>query len=59
MKCLTEAELDVSLTYSMVNEFLHRRYKVESEEPNATRLNWKLLDRRSIPDKYNEVPLNF
>ena len=59
MKCLTEAELNSLLTYSMVNKFLHQRYKVESENPYATRLNWKLLDRRSVPDKYNEVPLNF
>ena len=59
MKCLTEAELDFSLTNDIVDKLLYLRFKVETEQPNATRLNWKLLDRSSIPDKYNEVPLNF
>ena len=57
-QCLTEAELDLSLTNAMVNKLLHERFKVESDLPNARKLDWQLLDKRCIPEKYHEVPLN-
>ena len=58
-QCLTEAELDLSLTNAMVKKLLHERFKVESGQSNARKLDWQLLDKRCIPEKYHEVPLNF
>ena len=56
--CLTEAELDTSMSYKDVTNFIHERFRTESGPLEAIRVDWRLLDRSRIPDKYSQVPLN-
>ena len=59
MKCLTEAELDMNLTFENgVKPFIMERFKAESGLIDSDWVDWRLLDRSAIPEKYNEVPLN-
>ena len=58
MECLTSATLrEDYYKYSMQQELFHR-FKVETGQLNATKINWRYLDRRQIPRKYRNVPLN-
>ena len=59
MKCLTEAELDMNLTFENgVKPLIIERFKAESGLIDSDWIDWRLLDRSAIPEKYNEVPLN-
>ena len=58
IKCLVEAENDASLTYESFKKIVTERFKAECGHINGKYINWMLLNRRSIPEKYNEVPLN-
>lgn len=37
---------------------LLKRYREETGEPYATRIYWNKLDRRAIPDKYNDIKID-
>ena len=58
LECLKNASLNKSLTYELAVLYILERFKEESEQPTATRIDWRLLDRRCIPDIYREVPVN-
>ena len=58
LECLKNASLNKSLTYELAVLYILERFKKESEQPTATRIDWRLLDRRCIPDIYREVPVN-
>ena len=58
MKCLTEAKLDKSLRYDAVMKMVHKRFRIESGHPEASRADWRLLDKSRLPEKYRQVPLN-
>lgn len=58
IKCLVEAKNDTSLTYMAFKKIVAERFKSECGFINDVCLNWKLLNRRSIPEKYKDVPLN-
>lgn len=50
-------ELDESMTYEETHDILVMRYREESGEKDAFRINWKLLDRRDIPAKYKDLKI--
>ena len=58
LECLKNASLNKSLTYELAVLYILERFKEESEQPTATRIDWRLLDRRCMPDTYREVPVN-
>ena len=58
MKCLTEADLDTSIRYDAVMQMVKKRFKIESGLPEAVRVDWRLLDRSRLPEKYHQVPLS-
>lgn len=58
MKCLVEAELDPDLTYDSAFNIIHERFRAECACLGLFKVDWKLLDKQSIPDKYDEVELN-
>ena len=56
MKCLTEAELDMNLTFENgVKPLIMERFRAESGLIDSDWLDWRILDRSAIPEKYNEV----
>lgn len=58
MKCLVEAELDPDLTYDSAFNIIHERFRAECACLGLFKVDWKLLDKQSIPNKYDEVELN-
>ena len=58
MKCLKTAVLKKENYKKEMMAMLLARYKKESNQPDAKRIKWNLLDRRNVPTKYNDVPLN-
>ena len=58
MPCLIDAVLDETLTLSKAYILLIKQFKGESGIPEALYINWSLLDRSAVPEKYSQVPLN-
>lgn len=58
MKCLIHAELDSLMTYESAMKIVFDKFKVQSGLLIYNSIDWSLLDRRDIPEKYKEVPLN-
>ena len=58
MKYLTEAKSDTSIRYDAVMQMVKKRFKIESGLPEAVRVDWRLLDRSRLPEKYHQVPLS-
>lgn len=57
LKCLTEAELDTSLTKLKVRKLISERFQFETGL-SGSKIDWNLLDRTSIPTKYNQIRFN-
>ena len=38
--------------------FILTRYRKETGESSAIRINWFRIDRRDIPDKYKDIKIN-
>lgn len=56
---LTEAEVDRKLTKRNFIKTMKERFEEESGAgPEVQRIAWRLLDRRTIPPKYRDVPIN-
>ena len=49
---------DPNLKYSEVIERLRQRYRVESKNTDAVRIDWTWLDRSKVPSKYDSVLIN-
>ena len=58
IKCLVEAKNGASLTYEVFKKIVAERFRAECGYTYGKNINWMLLNKRSIPLKYNEVPLN-
>ena len=58
MKCLTSATLRDDYNLSTTRASILNRFKEESGKANAKKIDWRYLDRRQVPEKYNSVPLN-
>ena len=58
MKCLTSAYLRKDYNKDAMMEMMLERFKHETCKPSANKISWRLLDRRQIPEKYKNVPLN-
>lgn len=46
------------MTKPKTQRILLERYRIESGEADAKHINWNLLDRRDIPAKYENIPIN-
>ena len=46
------------MTKPETNRILLERYRIESGEADAKHINWNLVDRRDIPAKYENIPIN-
>ena len=58
IECLTNATLKEDYYKKFVGLMILNRFKVESGQPSAKYINWRLLDRSQVPAKYKNVPLN-
>ena len=58
MECLKNVVLKYENYKKEMMAILLARYKKESNQPDAKRIKWNLLDRRNIPAKYKDVPLS-
>ena len=47
-----------SQSYSETRDIIFERYRQESGDSDALKINWKLLDRRAIPSKYDGIEIN-
>ena len=57
MECLTSATLNYDYLKPKMMKMIFERFRLETGRPFATRIDWDLLDRSQIPEKYNYVPL--
>lgn len=53
-----EDVLDHSMSKLSTNEFLLNRFREETGNLEAKRIDWSLLDRRDIPSRYEDCVLN-
>ena len=51
-------DYDPNFKKSEVFEKLLQKYRTESKNTDAIRIDWKQLDRSQIPPKYDSVPIN-
>ena len=58
IECLKSAELNFKCTLKEILGLISERFKFETGRPNASRIDWRLLDKSRIPLKYKDVPLN-
>ena len=58
MECLTSVTLREDYYKCSMHQELFHRFIVETGQLNAKKINWRLLDRRQVPRKYRNVPLN-
>ena len=58
MECLKNAHLKGTNIFKPTMRMMFERFKAETEQPDAVRIDWRLLDRTKVPTKYDEVPLN-
>ena len=50
--------LDKTMTYEETYETLLSRFRQESGQSTAETINWKLLDRRDIPSRYDVITID-
>lgn len=50
--------LDESMSKHRTHGILFERYRQESGDLDAQKINWRLLDRRNVPSKYDKVDIN-
>ena len=58
MECLTSATLRKDYFKDDMMEMISERFRRETGQPSEAKIDWRLLDRSQIPEKYNSVPLN-
>ena len=58
MECLTSATLKKDYNKAAMMAMLFERFKLETGQPSAAKIDWQMLDRRPIPKKYENVRLN-
>ena len=58
MKCLTSATLREDYNLRSTRTLMLNRFRQESGKANAKKIDWRYLDRRQVPEKYDNVPLN-
>lgn len=57
-ECLEGVQLKKEYFKRKILRLLFERFKTESGHSNASKINWKLLDRSQVPEKYNNIMLN-
>lgn len=50
--------LDPSMSHTATNEFLIKRFREETGNLTAKRIDWSLLDRQDIPSRYDDCAIN-
>ena len=58
MNCLKSATLRDDYNLSTTRSLIFDRFKEESGKVDAKKIDWRYLDRRQVPEKYDNVPLN-
>jgi len=58
LELIPELVLNEKLNRPEILDMLLKRFRRESGRIEATFIQWSLLDRSAVPEKYNQVPLN-
>ena len=58
IECLTSATLKMDYNKAAMMAMLFERFKLETGQPSASKIDWKMLNRSQIPKKYENVLLN-